>query len=119
MPTILAVNGDLAEIAGRLLAVAGDQPDRVQIVTGGRYPGVSVDDELARAAGFVIDEHESVEDRPAADTGSDAADVAPAEAEAVAEPVESQPAPGPAPEPAPEPEPKKAPAKRAPRSTAK
>jgi hypothetical protein len=59
MPTILAVNGNLAEIAARLLAAAGDAPDRVQIVTGGKYPGVSVDDELARAAGYVLDEDQT------------------------------------------------------------
>ncbi len=55
MPTILAVNGDAAEIAARLLAAAGDQPDRVKVVTG-KYLGFSVDDELAVAAGYVLDD---------------------------------------------------------------
>lgn len=57
MPTILAVNGDAAQIAARLLAVAGDQPDRVKVVTG-KYIGFSVDDELAAAAGYVLVEDE-------------------------------------------------------------
>ncbi|MFI7527491.1 hypothetical protein [Nocardia salmonicida] len=56
MPTILAVNNDASEIAARLLAVAGDEPDRVQVVTGGKYIGFAVDDELAVAAGFVLDD---------------------------------------------------------------
>ncbi|MGY4103423.1 hypothetical protein ACW2Q0_28250 [Nocardia sp. R16R-3T] len=133
MPTILAVNGDLAEIAGRLLAAAGDQPDRVQIVTGGRYPGVAVDDELARAAGFLIDKHESVEDQTTEDADSSMPVVSDEPAEnpesdsaskveqAVTEPTADASAEAePAPEPAPEPEPKKAPAKRtSSRSTAK
>ena len=55
MPTILAVNNDASQIAARLLAAAGDEPDRVKVVTGGRYMGFAVDDELAAAAGFVID----------------------------------------------------------------
>ncbi|MFE2995009.1 hypothetical protein ACFXG4_08360 [Nocardia sp. NPDC059246] len=56
MPTILAVNDDAQDIAARLLSAAGDQPDRVQVVTGGKYLGFEVDDDLARAAGFVIDD---------------------------------------------------------------
>lgn len=56
MPTILAVNGDASQIATRLLAAAGDEPDRVKVVTGGKYMGFAVDDELAAAAGFVIDD---------------------------------------------------------------
>uniref|UniRef100_UPI0037CADC0F hypothetical protein n=1 Tax=Micromonospora sp. NBC_00855 TaxID=2975978 RepID=UPI0037CADC0F len=48
------MNGDASEIAARLLAAAGDQPDRVKVVTGGKYMGFSVDDELAEAAGFVF-----------------------------------------------------------------
>ncbi len=56
MPTILAVNGDAAEIAARLLAAAGDQPDRVKVVTGTKYIGFSIDDELAEAAGYVLDD---------------------------------------------------------------
>lgn len=59
MPTILAVNGDAAQIAARLLAAAGDQPDRVKVVTG-KYIGFSVDDELAAAAGYVLDEDNEV-----------------------------------------------------------
>ncbi|MBF6298228.1 hypothetical protein IU459_11820 [Nocardia amamiensis] len=59
MPTILAVNNDAPQIARKLLEAAGDQPDRVQLVTGGKYLGFSVDDELARKAGFVIDEQGS------------------------------------------------------------
>lgn len=55
MPTILAVNGDAAQIAARLLTAAGDQPDRVKVVTG-KYVGFSVDDELAEAAGYVLDD---------------------------------------------------------------
>lgn len=54
MPTILAVNGDAAQIAARLLAAAGDQPDRVKVVTG-KYVGFAVDDQLAEAAGYVLD----------------------------------------------------------------
>lgn len=53
MPTILAVNGDAAEIAARLLHHAADQPDRVHVVTGGKYVGFAVDDALAVAAGFL------------------------------------------------------------------
>lgn len=59
MPTILIVNGNASEIAGRLLAAAGDQPDRVQYVTGGATPGFQVDDELARKAGYVTDDEGS------------------------------------------------------------
>ncbi|WP_280246738.1 hypothetical protein [Nocardia abscessus] len=97
MPTILAVNGNLAEIASRLLAAAGNAPDRVQIVTGGKYPGVSVDDELARAAGYVRDEDQ-------ADAEGAGGSTAVVSAEAPENP-ESNPA-------KPAPEPKKAPAKR-------
>lgn len=61
MPTILAVNGDAADIAARLLAAADDQPDRVKVVTGGKYLGFSVDDELAEAAGFVLDDEGQAE----------------------------------------------------------
>lgn len=59
MPTILAVNNDASQIAARLLAAAGDEPDRVKVVTGGKYKGFAVDDELAAAAGFVIDSDEA------------------------------------------------------------
>ncbi|MGW4123631.1 hypothetical protein [Nocardia sp. NPDC004711] len=56
MPTILAVNDNAQQIAARLLEAAGDQGDRVKVVTGGKYLGFEVDDDLARAAGFVIDD---------------------------------------------------------------
>lgn len=61
MPTILAVNNDASEIAARLLAAAGDEPDRVKVVTGGKYMGFAVDDELAAAAGFVIDGDDAID----------------------------------------------------------
>lgn len=101
MPTILIVDGNAAEIAARLLAAAGDNPDRVQFVTGGTRAGFSVDDELARAAGYVTDE------RPAEDTGGSTPvvnDVAPENPES-----DSEKTPAPA----------KAPAKRAPRTATK
>lgn len=115
MPTILAVNNDASEIAARLLAVAGDEPDRVQVVTGGKYIGFAVDDELAVAAGYVLDDEgqadldavplliddtlpvvpwnpgtEAQEAATEAQTAADAAQTEPVQAEAPAAPVEPE-----------------------------
>ncbi|WP_282775898.1 hypothetical protein [Nocardia sp. CC201C] len=66
MPTILAVNNNAIEIAEKLLAAAGDRPDRVKVVTGGKYLGFSVDDDLARAAGFTAEPARAETPKPAA-----------------------------------------------------
>lgn len=55
MPTILTDGKNTAQIARRLLAAAGAHPELVESSTAGRFPAFVVDDELARAAGFVGD----------------------------------------------------------------
>lgn len=57
MPTILTTDDNHArDVARRLLDAAGDQPDLVQTVTGGSRLAFDVPDEVAKAAGFVIDQ---------------------------------------------------------------
>lgn len=50
MPTIVPAPGQAAELARRLLDLAGDQPERVKTVTTGPAIAFDVDDDLAKKA---------------------------------------------------------------------